>query len=42
VEHDAPGAGWTKTAERFIDDETGESVTVWLEPKTGERRYVRG
>lgn len=42
VERDAPGAGWTKTAERFIDDETGEPVTVWLEPKTGERRYVRG
>jgi hypothetical protein len=42
VERDAPGAGWTKTAERFIDDETGEPVTVWLEPATGERRYVRG
>ena len=37
-----PGAGWTQTAERFIDDETGETVTVWLEPGTGERKYVRG
>ena len=42
VEADAPGPGWTKTTERFIDDETGEPVTVWLEPNSGERKYVRG
>jgi hypothetical protein len=42
VETISPGAGWTKTAERFIDDETGEAITVWLEPGTGERKYVRG
>jgi hypothetical protein len=42
VETAAPGPGWTKTPERFIDDETGEPVTVWLQPETGERKYVRG
>ncbi len=42
VETGAPGPGWTKTTERFIDDETGEPVTVWLQANTGERRYVRG
>jgi hypothetical protein len=42
VETGAPGPGWTKTPERFIDDETGEPVTVWLQPETGERKYVRG
>lgn len=36
----APGPGWQRTAERFIDDETGRPVTVWVEPKTGERAYV--
>jgi hypothetical protein len=42
VETGAPGPGWTKTTERFIDDDTGEPVTVWLQANTGERRYVRG
>ena len=37
----APGPGWTKTPERFIDDETGEAVTVWVDA-SGERKYVRG
>ncbi|MEP9358441.1 hypothetical protein [Sphingomonas sp. KR3-1] len=35
---DAPG--WQPTAERFLDEETGRPVTVWYNPKTGERRYV--
>lgn len=35
-----PGNGWVATDERFIDDETGKPVRVWLEPATGERRYV--
>jgi hypothetical protein len=35
-----PGAGWEKTSERFIDDETGKPVTVYIRPETGERRYV--
>lgn len=42
VEAAAPGPGWTRTAERFVDNETGETVTVWMEPATGERKYVRG
>lgn len=42
VESAAPGPDWTQTPERFVDDETGETVTVWLEPGTGERKYVRG
>lgn len=35
-----PGPGWVKTAERFVDDETGKPVTVYLQPQTGERTYV--
>ena len=42
IESVAPGAGWTKTSERFIDDETGNPVTVWLDPASGERKYVKG
>ena len=29
------------TPERFFDDATGAPVTVWTDPKTGERKYVR-
>ncbi len=36
-----PGAGWQRTTERFVDDETGQNVTVYIEPGTGERAYVR-
>jgi hypothetical protein len=36
-----PGAGWERTTERFIDDETGKPVTVYIEPQTGERKYVQ-
>lgn len=35
-----PGAGWVRTAERFVDDQSGKPVTVYLEPQTGERMYV--
>lgn len=35
-----PGPGWERTSERFVDAESGKTVTVFLEPKTGERRYV--
>jgi len=37
----APTGQWVRTAERFIDDETGQPVTVFVDPKTGERKYVR-
>ena len=40
VETNTPGAGWSRTPERFIDDETGAPVTVWVDG-TGERKYVR-
>jgi len=34
------GRGWTRTTERFIDGETGKPVTVYVEDRTGERKYV--
>jgi membrane protein implicated in regulation of membrane protease activity len=34
------GAGWTATSERFIDDATGKTVTVYVQTGTGERKYV--
>jgi uncharacterized membrane protein HdeD (DUF308 family) len=36
-----PGPAWQRTAERFIDETTGKPVTVYIEPKTGERQYVQ-
>lgn len=41
VETARPGPGWQRTAERFIDDATGDAVTVYIRPETGERAYVR-
>jgi hypothetical protein len=41
LESTAPGGRWVRTAERFIDDETGAPVTVYVDPETGERKYVR-
>lgn len=35
-----PGAGWIKTAERFIDPDTGRAVDVFYNPTSGERQYV--
>ena len=40
IEPSLPGAGWVETTERFIDDETGEPVTVYVQSVTGERKYV--
>ena len=37
-----PGPEWVSTNERFIDPESGETVTVFYQPSTGERRYVAG
>lgn len=36
-----PGAGWEATAERFMDDRSGQMVRVFTRPETGERVYVR-
>jgi hypothetical protein len=35
-----PGPGWERTSERFVDDETGRTVTVYVQKETGERQYV--
>jgi hypothetical protein len=35
-----PGGGWVKTAERFIDPDTGQPVDVFYNPTSGERQYV--
>ena len=40
IEPRRPGPGWTATDERFIDDETGKEVTVFIHSSTGERKYV--
>jgi hypothetical protein len=36
-----PGPGYQRTTERFVDDQTADTVTVYVEPATGERAYVR-
>ena len=35
------GEGWERTEERFVDPETGQTLTVYYRPTTGERAYVR-
>lgn len=40
VEAQRPGPGWERTTERFYDEERGKTVTVYIHPETGERRYV--
>jgi hypothetical protein len=42
VEPAPPGAGFVATSERFLDDVTGKQVTVYVDPASGERRYVQG
>lgn len=42
VEPAAPGLGWEATGEKFVDHETGKLVTVYILPRTGERKYVSG
>jgi uncharacterized membrane protein HdeD (DUF308 family) len=41
LEQKSPGPGWERTTERFVDEETGAMVTVYVKPDTGERAYVR-
>jgi len=41
IEKSNPGPGWVRTPERFVDDATGATVTVYIEPKTGKRVYVQ-
>jgi hypothetical protein len=40
IRPERPGAGWEQTAERFIDPRSGQSVRVYFNSRTGERRYV--
>jgi hypothetical protein len=35
-----PNREWQATSERFVDPESGQLVTVFFNPTTGERRYV--
>lgn len=35
-----PEARWEPTGERFEDPQTGETVQVFYDPRSGERRYV--
>ena len=35
-----PGPGWQRTAERFVDPESGKMVTVYFRSSDGERMYV--
>lgn len=34
------GKGWTRTPERFVDEKSGRTITVYVKPLTGERAYV--
>jgi hypothetical protein len=36
-----PGGNFQKTAERFLDPESGKPVTVYTDPASGERLYVQ-
>jgi hypothetical protein len=40
LRRDAPGEGWQNTGERFVDPESGATVTVYFNPDSGERSYV--
>jgi hypothetical protein len=40
LEAGVPSGDWTPTPERFVDDATGELVTVYVKTATGERKYV--
>jgi len=40
IRPEPPGPGWEQTAERFIDPRSGQGVTVYFNPRTGERRYI--
>jgi hypothetical protein len=35
------GAHWQRTAERFVDPATGDTMEVYYDPASGERRYLR-
>jgi len=41
LEEGDPGPDWERTSERFVDPESGQLVSVYYKPATGERKYVR-
>ncbi len=41
LETGAPADRFQRTPERFIDPTTGAPVTVFIDPATGERKYVK-
>jgi hypothetical protein len=40
IRADPPGPGWDRTAEKFADPRSGQTVVVYYNARTGERRYV--
>jgi hypothetical protein len=34
------GAGWARTTERFVDEKSGRTITVYVKSLSGERAYV--
>lgn len=39
--HKPPGPEWSRTTERFVDPQTGATLTIYEHPATGERAYVK-
>jgi hypothetical protein len=35
------GARWERTGERFVNPATGDTMEVYYDPASGERRYLR-
>jgi hypothetical protein len=40
VGREPPGPGWERTPEKFADPRSGQTVVVYYNKKTGERRYI--
>jgi hypothetical protein len=40
IRPEPPGPGWDRTQEKFADPRSGQTVVVYYNPRTGERRYV--
>jgi hypothetical protein len=40
IRPEPPGPGWDRTPETFADPRSGQTVVVYYNARTGERRYV--
>jgi hypothetical protein len=40
IRPEPPGPGWDRTQERFADPRSGQTVVVYYNARTGERRYI--